>query len=219
MTVISAVLGGASGVVGVLASALFPRLAAGAVIVLAGSFLFLISLLFGTRLGVVNRAVQRFLRDRQIARDHLLRALFECLEPHLDPQRDVGEQLVGRAVDQRELLARRSWSPARLRRLIRASERDGYVVDYGSAGIKFTARGAEAAQRVVRNHRLWEIFLIEYADRHPSRVDRDADDIEHVLGPEVVARLERLLTQGRSQVEVPPSPHEIPAMPEGGPRP
>jgi len=73
--------------------------------------------------------------------------------------------------------------------------------------------GVTLARRVTRNHRLWETYLITYADVAPSHVDRDADMVEHVLGPAMTRELEKIL--GRrdpdQQAEL-PSPH---AMVEG----
>ena len=37
---------------------------------------------------------------------------------------------------------------------------------------------------------LWEMYLITHADIAPSHVDHSADMIEHVLGGELVAKLE-----------------------------
>jgi manganese/zinc/iron transport system permease protein len=58
---------------------------------------------------------------------------------------------------------------------------------------------------------LWELYLIEYADVATSRVDRDADAVEHVLGEKMVALLEAKLIKLRtaSGLEVPASPHPI----------
>lgn len=195
--------------VGVLASALLPRLAAGAVIVLAGAGMFVISVLFGMRSGVIFHAVSRYRRNRTIANDHLLRAMFEAIEPHCVRGKDVVEQLPLHAVSIAELQTKRSWSATRVRKLIQHAQRLGLVIDYGDAGIKLTESGAIAASRVVRNHRLWELYLIEYAERPPSRVDRDADSIEHFLGPEIITRLERLLVERYPLTAMPPSPHEI----------
>ena len=63
------------------------------------------------------------------------------------------------------------------------------------------------AVRVVRNHRLWELYLIHFADIAPSHVDRDADDIEHVLDAEMLAMLEARI--GSEFPETPRSPHQI----------
>ncbi len=58
---------------------------------------------------------------------------------------------------------------------------------------------------MVRNHRLWEVYLINYADIAPNHVDRDADMIEHVLGTSMVEKLELLLGGDG----LPASPHPL----------
>jgi manganese/zinc/iron transport system permease protein len=179
--------------------------------------MFVFSVLFGSRSGVISQLVIRIRRDRTIANDHLLRAMFELIEPRCAPGQHPVECLPAHTVSIRELQAKRPWSLARVRKLINRAQAWDLVVDYGDSGVKFTERGAIAASRVVRNHRLWELYLIEYVDRSPSRVDRDADNIEHFLGPEIVAHLERLLVERDSPNRVPPSPHEIrPAAGGGG---
>ena len=60
---------------------------------------------------------------------------------------------------------------------------------------------------MVRNHRLWEAYLIHHADIAPTHVDRDADAIEHVLDADLVRSLEEVL--GTAAGAVPPSPHAI----------
>ena len=89
-----------------------------------------------------------------------------------------------------DLLSMRSWSPGRLRREIRRAERRDLLRRSGPGQVYLTKAGLDEAARLTRQHRLWELFLITYADIAPSRVDRDADAIEHVLEPEIVAELE-----------------------------
>ena len=60
------------------------------------------------------------------------------------------------------------------------------------------------SKRVVRNHRLWETYLINFADIAPNHVDRDADMIEHVLGTSMVEKLEALL--GNDPITTSPHP-------------
>ena len=62
---------------------------------------------------------------------------------------------------------------------------------------------------MVHQHRLWELYLIHHADIAPSMVDRDADTIEHVLSPRMIAELESLLRQQQAPGEVADSPHPI----------
>ena len=208
MTLISAGIGGGSALLGVIVSALFPRLAAGAVIVLMGSACFMFSMFFGWRRGILVRLQLHWKMKNSVGRDHLLRALFECLEQRCETEDQLDRALTDEIVHLQDLMQMRSWSSTRLATLLRTAQRAGLVVSVRT-GFRLTQRGAESARRVVRNHRLWELYLIEYADIAPNHVDRDADDIEHLLGPEVIGGLERLLDERFPQLTVPPSPHTI----------
>jgi manganese/zinc/iron transport system permease protein len=216
MTLAAGALGGLSAAVGVFVSALFPRLAAGAVIVLAGSALFLLSALFGSRRGVLVRWWERRRLRRQVGRTHLLRAVFERLEMLGVTPSDAMDELTRHMVNADELQLLRSWTPAQLRTLLAAAQRDGLIDRAPDGRVHLTPAGAAEACRAVRNHRLWELFLIEHADVAPSHVDRDADDIEHLLGADMVNELERLLAERYAAPAVPPSPHGInDVAPEG----
>jgi manganese/zinc/iron transport system permease protein len=207
LAVIAAALGLAGGVLGAGASALFPRLPSGAMIVLVCSLLFAVSMFFGPSRGVLIRLARRRRLDFKIARQHLLRALFEILEPRSSrPQAPAG------VARRDELMAERSWSAAQFQRQLRAAVRSGLVREV-EGGVTLTERGYAEAARLVRQHRLWELYLIHYAEVATARVDRDADDIEHVLEAEIVARLERLLERESREAgvgaRVPPSPHPL----------
>ena len=56
-----------------------------------------------------------------------------------------------------------------------------------------TNEGFEKGKRITRLHRLWELYLTKYLRIAPDHVHEDADTIEHVITPELEARLERLL--------------------------
>jgi Mn-dependent DtxR family transcriptional regulator len=108
-----------------------------------------------------------------------------------------------------ELLEMRSWPRSRLERLLRRAVREGLVRRGSASRFRLTDAGARHALRAVRNHRMWELYLINYADIAPSHVDRDADAIEHVLEPELIEELELLLSEQFPVVAVPESPHPI----------
>jgi manganese/zinc/iron transport system permease protein len=59
--------------------------------------------------------------------------------------------------------------------------------------IHLTPSGWQRACEIVRNHRLWELYLTNEAHIAPDHVHDDAEKIEHVLGEEVVRALERTL--------------------------
>ena len=206
MLVISALIGGASGWLGASLSAFIPRLPAGAVIVLVAALFFVVSLLIGTERGVIVRFLRQSQLKKRIGRQHLLRALYEILEGGR-----VTEELNIRTVPFRQIRGRRTWSDTQLRDYIRHAYNDGLVEAPNKVdSILLTKTGLAEAAQVTRNHRLWEMYLIEYADVAPSRVDRDADMVEHVLGEKMVTRLENKLRAYRSAGSlVPQSPHPI----------
>jgi manganese/zinc/iron transport system permease protein len=205
MTIIAGVFGALSGLIGSAASALLPNLPSGAMIVLAGSALFLFSMMFGTARGVVVRWLNRRAFENKVRRQHLLRAAYELIESD--------GKTANVPVPVAALLEKRSWSPGRLHTEIARAERAGLITSWPVGDkIKFTPDGFDEAAQLVRQHRMWELYLITHADIAPSHVDRDADAIEHVLGPEMIRELESLLDAGRAQ-PVPTSPHFIAGAP------
>lgn len=223
LTVTAAVIGGLSAYFGVVTSALFPRLAAGAVIVLVGAGFFVASLLFGTRRGIVLRMLAHQRLKRNMGRHHLLRAFYEAIEPNITEAASGGETapdarvLTEHSVSFNTLLARRSWNARRLRKLLGSATSEGIVYPHSAGGYRLTGKGALLSRRVAKNHRLWELYLIHYADIAPSHVDRDADQIEHILSPELLDDLERLLEKRYPHMAIPKSPHEIPPPDEPPP--
>jgi len=225
MTLIAAVIGGASAATGSLLSAMVPKLAGGPTIVLSGTFFFTLSMLIGTQRGIIRRWLILIRNRHRIGRDDLVRAMYEIIESRLSKadQSLPGElptgdslandedpdPLVHEPVETAELFRHRSWSLRRVKQTIAIAEQEGIIRMDSETGWRLTSAGATAARRAVRNHRLWEMYLISQAEIAPSHVDRDADDIEHVLGPEAVDQLEKLLASRVPPAVVPPSPHPM----------
>lgn len=206
MLLISGLIGGVSGFVGALLSAVFADLPSGAVIVLTCGLLFFLSLLLGGERGVLVRSLRRRELAAAIDREHLLRGIWELRESLAE--RSAGET-DRRAASFDELLSLRSWSVGRLRSQIRRASAEGLVWLNSEGAVELTRRGVMEAERLVHHHRLWELYLITHADVAASRVDREADAIEHVLEPELIARLEQLLLQRQRSGGIPASPHQI----------
>jgi manganese/zinc/iron transport system permease protein len=211
MLLLSAIIGGMSGWLGASISAFFPGLPAGALIVLVAAVCFIASMLLGIERGVLIRFLRQLNLKRKVGRQHLLRALYEILEAQTK-ELDGVVGVVIRPVPFRLIRGRRTWSDQHLRQYIRRGYNDGLIEPITREDvIVLTEAGLEEAAKMTRNHRLWELYLIEYADVATSRVDREADAVEHVLGDEMVAGLEAKLQTYRSAGGslVPASPHPI----------
>lgn len=209
MLILGAMIGGLSGWIGAAISGLFPRLPAGAIIVLVAASLFLLSMFFGTARGVLVRYFRQARLKRRIGRQHLLRAAYEALEAQVaDPER---ARVENHPIPMAELLHSRSWSPGVLKKEIRKAYDDALVDSYNDNCLTLNEVGFIEAAKVTRNHRLWELYLIENADIAPNHVDRDADAVEHVLGERLVGELEKLLPAYKDsrKLPMPGSPHPI----------
>jgi manganese/zinc/iron transport system permease protein len=216
MLAASAALGAASAGLGAMVSALAPKAPSGAVIVLCAAGFFVLSMMFGQSRGVLARWRQRRMFERDVHREHLLRAIYEWHEARGSAE-PIAAPLDG-------LLGARSWGARGLKAAVQDAVRSGLAAALSGERVALTPAGVAEAKELVRRHRLWETYLIHHADVDPSHVDRPADDIEHVLGPEMTARLsEAVLGDTGAAPPMPPSPHSLgenkgnPPGPGGGP--
>lgn len=60
-------------------------------------------------------------------------------------------------------------------------------------GAKLTDRGSKAALAIIRNHRLWEVFLLEKLGYSWDVVHDIAEQLEHIKHPELADRLNKFL--------------------------
>jgi len=183
MIVASAGIGAASGVVGALASASVPRLPTGPVIVIVASAVLVVSLLFAPQRGLAWSRVRERRVTRRIRRENLLKDLYRVGE---------AEGTFARLVPAPRLMGLRGQSPARLAASARPLVGAGLVERRGDA-MRLTEEGRREAARVVRSHRLWELYLTRRLELPSDHVHRDAEAMEHALTPETVAELDRLL--------------------------
>lgn len=196
LVVISGCIGGVSGYLGSTVSALLPRKPAGAVIVLTAGAIFAVSLLVAPARGLAAAAVRRYRLRLQVARDHVLEAGFEqAMDSRAVPADDALPPVEAPLLDRAAIaaLARlRAWKPG-FRWLVFATLVRAGEARRAGDGLVLTEKGLREGARVNRNHRLWEQYLISYADVAPSHVDWSVDQVEHVLSEELVAELEAAL--------------------------
>jgi manganese/zinc/iron transport system permease protein len=70
-----------------------------------------------------------------------------------------------------------------------------------------TPKGALAAQKIVRLHRLWEVYLVEYLGQNVEKVHRTAEELEHLFSPSLEKELTLLLNDPLKD------PHQQPIPP------
>ena len=191
MLFLSALFGGMSGWFGAALSASFPHLPAGAMIVLTAAAGFLISLLFAGKRGVLMRYLRDRLKFRRLGVQDLLRTLYEIFEIEKHEATDASCH----AVSLERLMVNRSWSEGVLRSHIRRAHKSGLIryLSNNKDRIMLTEKGHYSALKIIRNHRLWEFYLLEYGDVASFCIDRNADSLERLIDAEVLASLESRL--------------------------
>lgn len=196
MVLLAGGLGALSGVAGAALSALGPHLPTGPLIVLAATATLGVSLALAPRRGLVWAWWRLRSHRRQVRRENLLADLYRLGEPGRD-----WAQAHGPAA----LAGVRGLPVGQVRRTLGQLRRRGWLEPAGRRW-RLTGAGLTEARRVVRNHRLWELFLARRLDLASDHVHRDAEEMEHTLPPEVVAELDRLLGQPHTGTHGEPIP-------------
>jgi manganese/zinc/iron transport system permease protein len=190
MAGLSALFGAASGVLGVIASVAWSEpgrdMPTGATMVLTASAIFLAAFLLSPQHGLLPRLARLWSRRRRTQAENLLRSIYILMEKRGG---DAGDRRFG--VD--DVAAIRQEPQHVVHRLRRLAESRGWLRRDSRDPMILTDEGLAEARRVVRNHRLWELFLTQEAHLAGDHVHRDAEHIEHVLPRDVLARLEQML--------------------------
>lgn len=184
---LSAGFGVVAGLLGAFFSFVGPNLPTGPFMVLAASTVFAGAFFLGPRHGVLARWWRRRDRAARTGRENTLKSVYrEWEERGFD----------GAGVTFAELARRRKETIGEAREQGAALARHGLASVSGDV-IHFTPEGRQRAAEIVRNHRLWELYLTNSANIAPDHVHEDAEKIEHVLGEDVVRELERRLGHAR----------------------
>lgn len=189
MLVLSALFGMSTGALGAFFSFVGRNLPTGPFMVLAATVVFVAALLLAPRHGILSRWWRHVSRSARIRRENTLKALYHVLED---------EDFRAEQVSARELAERRRETIEDAQAQLHALRRNGLVTLSGDrAWAALTPEGWQRACEIVRNHRLWELYLTNAAQIAADHVHEDAEKIEHVLGEDTVRQLERRLNYAR----------------------
>lgn len=183
MLFFSVVLGVVSSIGGWWITTLDVRFQTGPMITLLSSSLFVMGYFFAPQHGVMAKFLRRTRQQSRVHRENTLKAIYRIIERKNIKAGGVSVELLARArkitIDQVEQDGTS---------LVRAGEA---TWEEGKTAIYLTASGWRRAVEIVRNHRLWELYLTDQADYSADHVHDDAEKIEHILGAEMVRKLER----------------------------
>jgi len=183
MLLLSALFGLCSGAFGSFLSFVGRNLPTGPFMVLAAAGVFAAALFFGPRHGILSRWWRQRSHSARIQRENTLKAIYHVLE---------ADEFCRELATVTELAERRRETLEETMRQLAAVRRAGFVTISGDS-LSLTPSGWQRACEIVRNHRLWELYLTNAAQIAADHVHEDAENIEHVLGQETVLKLEKRL--------------------------
>jgi len=185
MVLLAGLIGAGCGVAGAIFSGTSRNLPTGPLIVLAVTAVLLVSLAFAPRRGMLWAWLRLIRHRRKVRHENLLADFYRLGEPRSDWTRPYGLPA---------LTAVRELPFTQVAHTADQLQQRGWLEPV-DVSWRLTSAGLEEARRVVRNHRLWELFLSRRLELASDHLHRDAEEMEHTLPPAVVAELEQLLGQ------------------------
>jgi ABC-type Mn2+/Zn2+ transport system permease subunit/Mn-dependent DtxR family transcriptional regulator len=179
MVWLSAGFGMAAGAAGAFFSYAGSNLPTGPFMVLAAAAVFFGALFLAPRHGIAARLWRRHSVAARVKRENTLKAVYREVERGGFKSRSVPAAGVAAPAADLESLRRSG------------------LATLGAGCVELTPAGWRRACEIVRNHRLWELYLTNAASLAPDHVHEDAEAIEHILGEDTVRRLEERLQFAR----------------------
>lgn len=84
-------------------------------------------------------------------------------------------------------------TPASVSDMIRKLSKKEVVHYKKYQGVNISEDGKTKALKVIRKHRLWEVFLVQKLDFHWDQVHEIAEQLEHIKSPLLIKRLDEFL--------------------------
>jgi manganese/zinc/iron transport system permease protein len=164
----------------------------GPMIVLSATAICLAALLFAPEKGIIARLLRMGHFKCRCLCENIIKLMWKS-----GAEQATHLNQITRAVSSSYLLAHSLLCLLRFQRL---------VIKEGQRSYRLTAEGRIKAARIVRLHRLWEVYLAHYLDVSADRVHRNAEEMEHILTPELEQKLTLLLEDPKEDPHKQPIP-------------
>lgn len=183
MLILAATFGAFAGIAGAFISYTTPSMPTGPWIVMVVSFIAIFSFFLSPKKGILIKALKQRKIRKMLLEENLLKTFYLAGEANADHKEAKLKQ---------ELEEVRMFKGGQLQTGLRRLRNQGFITRKDNHWA-LTQAGFHKGKRVVRLHRLWELYLTKYLRIAPDHVHEDAETIEHVITPELEMRLEKLL--------------------------
>lgn len=183
MILVAVLFGSISGFLGSYVSYVAPSMPTGPWIVMCLSILAIGSIWLAPKRGMLAKFKMHRKNQKKIQVENVLKIFFHLGEEREDfkTPRSEEELVAYRKLSEYEL--QRGLSQLKRKNLLRKTENKWVV----------TNSGLVEAKRIIRLHRLWEMYLNQRLKLKADHVHNDAEAIEHIITPEIEKQLEKEL--------------------------
>ncbi len=198
MMLIAAMMAALSSFAGSYLSFIAPSMPTGPWIVMSLSLMALASLFFAPKRGMLARLLQQKKHQRKIRNENILKAIYHFSE-RSDQQKDW--------LRIEDIQGIRAFKNDSLKEGLKQLNRKGLLL-LKSHQLQLSKRGEQEAMRIVRLHRLWEMYLTQRLRLKSDHIHPNAETMEHIISPEIEAQLLRELDYPDLDPHQSPIPYE-----------
>ncbi len=171
-----------SSILGVLVSYLSPDMPTGPWIIVILSIIAILSAFFSKK-GLITKKLRAFRNERKMISDNVLKALYKLGERENQIEK-------GRTI--KEILNNRAFANRDLTKGLKILKGNGLIIEAGGIWT-LTEKGITEAKRIIRSHRLWELYMKKFMQIQSDHVHESAETIEHIMTPELEAELLKVM--------------------------
>jgi len=176
MVVLAAIFGMVSGILGVIFSTVKDNMPTGPWIVVALFIFTLFTMLFAPKKGWFSIRKRNSFNKRKIAEENILKAIYQLKEDGFD------------SISISQFLEKRLMDTSVLENSLKKLESISYLIKVNKK-YSLTESGSIEAARIVRSHRLWELYLTKRMNFKEDHIHGTAETIEHLITPEIEKEL------------------------------
>lgn len=164
----------------------------GPMIVMVAASICIISLAFSPKRGILIRLFRVANFRYKCTSENILKAIWR-----IAPDTEVSVQVIANYQNVSKLY---------LKFILLQLTRQGWIENTKKNHYKLTKDGKLRAEKIIRLHRLWEVYLADYLGVGAERVHKNAEEMEHIITPEIERELTLLLKDPKKDPHHQPIP-------------
>ena len=174
---ISALLGFASAVIGLLSSIILST-TPGPMMAIVATLFYVLAVFFAPQKGLLFKRINKYKQREKIQFEDILKQSWKLGSKDAVTFEVLREQL--------------GFTKSNLTSQLRKLKRQG-LLTWEAPNIKLTNKGIDEANRLVRAHRLWETYLVDKIGLNEAQIHEEAEKYEHLLTDALVDEVDRSL--------------------------